>query len=373
MVSFCSIEEQETPDGKEAAAKRNAINGLGVDRGEGVQIYLSGPGGCPFLQTHVGSPVRSGSLHLPGALLVRAVKESDQGRYTCLANNSVGEDRTDTELLVRRLDTGFSSPLLQAPAPSNPINAANLVRRKISVTYANASVLVLPEEARVDIGRAVTFNCSARGFRGTVASTWWVHDGTPLKTSPPRVSLRSDDQRLHISNVMREDAGIYQCFVRYGDATAQASAQLRLREVHSKRSVQNRVSRRWNGQNSYLKSRKGNQSPALRLANPKNSCIAWQPWDTFIIDSFFFLPTAPFIQRVNVSLRGKTIERRENTRPCRVVATVCLEAPEKEEPEHEICPLSAQRVAVAGAWMRFFCGALDDSLLACVRVSVLPT
>ncbi|KAL1414493.1 hypothetical protein MTO96_000895 [Rhipicephalus appendiculatus] len=121
---------------------------------------------------------------------------------------------------------------------------------------ANASVVVLPEEARVDLGRAVTFNCSARGFRGAVASTWWVHDGTPLKTNPPRVSLRSDDQRLHIASVMREDAGIYQCFVRYGDATAQASAQLRLREVHSKRSVQNRVSRRWNGQNSYLKSRK---------------------------------------------------------------------------------------------------------------------
>ncbi|XP_075543789.1 cell adhesion molecule Dscam1-like [Dermacentor variabilis] len=167
-------------------------------------------------------PVRSGSLHLPGALLLRAVRESDQGRYTCLANNSVGEDRTDTELLVR----------------------------------PNASVVVLPEEARVDLGRAVTFNCSARGFRGAVASTWWVHDGAPLKANPPRVALRSDDQRLHIASVQREDAGIYQCFVRYGDATAQASAQLRLREVHSKRSVQNRVSRRWNGQNSYLKSRK---------------------------------------------------------------------------------------------------------------------
>ncbi|XP_077560088.1 cell adhesion molecule Dscam1-like isoform X1 [Haemaphysalis longicornis] len=175
------------------------------------------------------SPVRAGSLHLPGALLLRSVRESDQGRYTCLANNSVGEDRTDTELLVR----------------------------------PNASVSVSPEEARVDLGRPVTFNCSARGFRGSVSATWWMHDGAPVKASPPRLVLRLDDQRLHISSVVREDAGVYQCFVRYGDATAQASAQLRLREVHSKRSVQNRVSRRWNGQNGYLKSRK-ETSPELK-------------------------------------------------------------------------------------------------------------
>ncbi|KAH7953228.1 hypothetical protein HPB49_006296 [Dermacentor silvarum] len=255
------ILQHRTGEGAEEAAKRNSDKRSGVGREEGAQIYLPAPvqhSGSPYSEScwqvteewwrmrraevereETPATQQKHALLPPNALSLfffdcaregttcpcvtkRAAGESDQGRYTCLANNSVGEDRTDTELLVR----------------------------------PNASVVVLPEEARVELGRAVTFNCSARGFRGAVASTWWVHDGAPLKANPPRVALRSDDQRLHIASVLREDAGIYQCFVRYGDATAQASAQLRLREVHSKRSVQNRVSRRWNGQNSYLKSRK---------------------------------------------------------------------------------------------------------------------
>ncbi|CAN7984984.1 unnamed protein product, partial [Ixodes hexagonus] len=138
---------------------------------------------------------RPGTVHLPGLLVLRSAVESDQGRYTCLANNSAGEDRMDTELLVR----------------------------------LNVSVTVSPEDARAELTRPVTFNCTARGFRGGALAFSWLHDGSV--PGPPRFQLRADGQRLHLTSVTRDDVGIYQCFVRYGDATAQGSAQLRLHET----------------------------------------------------------------------------------------------------------------------------------------------
>lgn len=45
---------------------------------------------------------RPSTLCLPEMLVLRSAKESDQGRYTCIANNSAGEDRMDSELFVRR-------------------------------------------------------------------------------------------------------------------------------------------------------------------------------------------------------------------------------------------------------------------------------
>ncbi|CAN8004178.1 unnamed protein product [Ixodes pacificus] len=216
------------PSGKSAPRILKAQASVETSPGEDAEVPCLARGHPPpstrwFRRSSRGlTPVasRPGTVHLPGLLVLRSAVESDQGRYTCLANNSVGEDRMDTELLVR----------------------------------LNVSVTVSPEEARAELTRPMTFNCTARGFRGGALSFSWLHDGSV--PAAPRFQLRADGQRLHLTSVQREDVGVYQCFVRYGDATAQGSAQLRLHEAHSKRSVQNRLSRRWNAQNAYIKSRK---------------------------------------------------------------------------------------------------------------------
>ncbi|KAM7292123.1 Down syndrome cell adhesion molecule homolog [Ixodes scapularis] len=192
------------PSGKSAPRILKAQASVETSPGEDAEVPCLARGHPPpstrwFRRSSRGlTPVasRPGTVHLPGLLVLRSAVESDQGRYTCLANNSVGEDRMDTELLVR----------------------------------LNVSVTVSPEEARAELTRPMTFNCTARGFRGGALSFSWLHDGSV--PGAPRFQLRADGQRLHLTSVQREDVGVYQCFVRYGDATAQGSAQLRL---HGKR------------------------------------------------------------------------------------------------------------------------------------------
>ncbi|XP_042142403.1 Down syndrome cell adhesion molecule homolog [Ixodes scapularis] len=191
------------PSGKSAPRILKAQASVETSPGEDAEVPCLARGHPPpstrwFRRSSRGlTPVasRPGTVHLPGLLVLRSAVESDQGRYTCLANNSVGEDRMDTELLVR----------------------------------LNVSVTVSPEEARAELTRPMTFNCTARGFRGGALSFSWLHDGSV--PGAPRFQLRADGQRLHLTSVQREDVGVYQCFVRYGDATAQGSAQLRLHET----------------------------------------------------------------------------------------------------------------------------------------------
>ncbi|XP_064480157.1 cell adhesion molecule Dscam1-like [Ornithodoros turicata] len=165
------------------------------------------------------------SFVLPGLLILRSPHDIIQGRYVCLANNSLGEDRLDTELIFRQ----------------------------------NVSVTVNPEDVRAELGRQLTFECSIRGIsgepiRGGIAFTW-LHDGVAV----PSTRLRGENQKLHIASVKREDAGVYQCLVLLRDVSAQGSAQLRIRDSHTKRSIQTRVNRRWNPVGSYLKPRKESQ------------------------------------------------------------------------------------------------------------------
>ena len=40
-------------------------------------------------------------LQIDGSLIIKSVSLDDSGKYVCVCNNSMGEDRTDMELLVR--------------------------------------------------------------------------------------------------------------------------------------------------------------------------------------------------------------------------------------------------------------------------------
>ncbi|EEC17367.1 hemicentin, putative [Ixodes scapularis] len=98
------------PSGKSAPRILKAQASVETSPGEDAEVPCLARGHPPpstrwFRRSSRGlTPVasRPGTVHLPGLLVLRSAVESDQGRYTCLANNSVGEDRMDTELLVRR-------------------------------------------------------------------------------------------------------------------------------------------------------------------------------------------------------------------------------------------------------------------------------
>lgn len=61
--------------------------------------------GSTFLKSGMSTPVTPSEriTLLEGALVVHGARTQDSGKYTCVVNNSAGEDRADTELLVTGL------------------------------------------------------------------------------------------------------------------------------------------------------------------------------------------------------------------------------------------------------------------------------
>lgn len=43
-------------------------------------------------------------LQIDGSLIIKQVTVEDSGKYVCITNNSVGQDRLDIELLVRGME-----------------------------------------------------------------------------------------------------------------------------------------------------------------------------------------------------------------------------------------------------------------------------
>lgn len=69
----------------------------------------------------------------------------------------------------------------------------------------------------VDYGRPATLTCNPEG--NPIKSISWMKDG---------VAISHTDNVLRIEQVRREDKGMYQCFVRNDQESAQASAELKL-------------------------------------------------------------------------------------------------------------------------------------------------
>ncbi|CAL1268419.1 unnamed protein product [Larinioides sclopetarius] len=127
-----------------------------------------------------------------GSLFIERTRPQDTGKYICIVNNSVGEVRVETELTV----------------------------------YGNLSVSLFPAQLTTESGRSATLNCSVQGY--PVHSITWFKDTRHLATSN-RVRLIAN-QVLHITSVLREDQGMYQCFVYGSLQSIQSSAQIVLSE-----------------------------------------------------------------------------------------------------------------------------------------------
>lgn len=118
-----------------------------------------------------------------GTLIIKDAVVDDSGKYLCVVNNSVGGESVETVLTV-------TAPL---------------------------SAKIDPPTQTVDFGRPAVFTCQYTG--NPIKTVSWMKDGKAIGHSEPV---------LRIESVKKEDKGMYQCFVRNDQESAEASAELKL-------------------------------------------------------------------------------------------------------------------------------------------------
>ncbi|XP_075215283.1 cell adhesion molecule Dscam2-like [Lycorma delicatula] len=124
------------------------------------------------------------------------VRYEDKGRYVCTASNMLGEDRRELHLSV-------VVPLI---------------------------VQVQPTYQLVDGGSEASFNCTVHGGAGTISRTW-LKDGQSL-LEDGHVNILEIGEQLLLKGVTKHDRGMYQCFAKSGDETAQATSELALGAIY---------------------------------------------------------------------------------------------------------------------------------------------
>ncbi|XP_018361981.1 PREDICTED: Down syndrome cell adhesion molecule-like protein Dscam2 [Trachymyrmex cornetzi] len=128
-------------------------------------------------------PLNERVRQVSGTLIIREARVEDSGKYLCIVNNSVGGESVETVLTV-------TAPLTAEIEPSTQT---------------------------IDFGRPATFTCTVQG--NPIKTISWLKDGKPLGL---------EDRVLRIESVKKEDKGMYQCFVRNDQESAQATAELKL-------------------------------------------------------------------------------------------------------------------------------------------------
>ncbi|XP_041675644.1 Down syndrome cell adhesion molecule-like protein Dscam2 isoform X23 [Drosophila eugracilis] len=118
-----------------------------------------------------------------GTLIIKDAVVDDSGKYLCVVNNSVGGESVETVLTVT------------APLSAN----------------------IDPPTQTIDFGRPAVFTCQYTG--NPIKTVSWMKDGKAIGHSEPV---------LRIESVKKEDKGMYQCFVRNDQESAEASAELKL-------------------------------------------------------------------------------------------------------------------------------------------------
>ncbi|XP_076265905.1 Down syndrome cell adhesion molecule 1 isoform X35 [Rhynchophorus ferrugineus] len=118
-----------------------------------------------------------------GTLIIREAKVDDSGKYLCVVNNSVGGESVETVLTVT------------APLKAN----------------------IEPKVQTIDFGRPAVFTCKFEG--NPIKTISWMKDGNKIDHT---------DAVLKIDAVRKEDKGMYQCFIRNDQESAEATAELKL-------------------------------------------------------------------------------------------------------------------------------------------------
>ncbi|CAH0555684.1 unnamed protein product [Brassicogethes aeneus] len=118
-----------------------------------------------------------------GTLIIREAKVEDSGKYLCVVNNSVGGESVETVLTV-------TAPL----------------KAKIE-----------PQVQTIDFGRPAVFTCKFEG--NPIKTINWLKDGKRIDHT---------DAVLRIEAVKKENKGMYQCFIRNDQESAESTAELRL-------------------------------------------------------------------------------------------------------------------------------------------------
>ncbi|XP_037024203.1 Down syndrome cell adhesion molecule-like protein Dscam2 isoform X8 [Bradysia coprophila] len=118
-----------------------------------------------------------------GTLIIKDAVVEDSGKYLCVVNNSVGGESVETVLTV-------TAPL---------------------------SAKIDPPSQVVDFGRPAVFTCHFSG--NPIKTVSWLKDGKKIGHT---------DAILRIESVKKEHKGMYQCFIRNDQESAEASAELKL-------------------------------------------------------------------------------------------------------------------------------------------------
>ncbi|GBN95269.1 hypothetical protein AVEN_212823-1 [Araneus ventricosus] len=83
---------------------------------------------------------------------------------------------------------------------------------------------ISPKQVKAEEGESVIFNCSIKGH--PVHSVTWVKNLNPVVANS-RIRYLSRDL-LQVAPIVREDKGMYQCFVTNDFGMAQGTAELSL-------------------------------------------------------------------------------------------------------------------------------------------------
>ncbi|XP_074530874.1 matrix-remodeling-associated protein 5 [Halichoeres trimaculatus] len=125
-------------------------------------------------------------VHLNGSLELRGVRKTDEGRYMCLAKNSLGEASLSVELDV--------APLAEKPSFAVP----------------NIEILPLKQDSA-----ALILDCPARG-KPTPEFAWVLPNGTMLMPGVrlQRFAHHPGNGSLQISQASASDKGVYRCLAK---------------------------------------------------------------------------------------------------------------------------------------------------------------
>ncbi|XP_066598053.1 cell adhesion molecule Dscam2-like isoform X1 [Prorops nasuta] len=129
-----------------------------------------------------------------GVLILQSARAEDAGRYVCHANNTAGSERVELEVSI----------------------------------ISSLSIHLAPQQVTVDLGKDAEFQCSVTGQPLPVIS--WAKDGLPVREGSSSRSkiIGIGGSTLHISSIVRDDKGMYQCFAKNDYEMVQATAELRL-------------------------------------------------------------------------------------------------------------------------------------------------